>query len=165
MAHNFPRITWAKARSSHINSSVCNIKVQEIDTMSFTHYLNWLLVLDNSLPKKVWPHDHGFAGRYYKGKKETFPRDLIWHFTQVSCDEGAAGDHRPSRFPRLAPGDTFPVQNLRNLFTHCKQQDDKDKTVPWGELCPWAEQWGELISNNEAVSYSVCLQSRLIHEE
>lgn len=87
------------------------------------------------------------------------------HFTQVSRDEGPTGDCTPSPFPRTAPGETFPGQDFRNPFTSCKHQDDKSKTVPQGESRPWAEQWGELISTNEAVSYSVCLQNSLIHEE
>ena len=69
------------------------------------------------------------------------------------------------RHPHSCPGEIFPGQNFRNLFTCSKYQDDKGKAVPQGEPRPWAEQWGELISNNEAVSYSVCLQNRRIHEE
>jgi hypothetical protein len=56
-------------------------------------------------------------------------------------------------------------QNIRKLFPYSKHQGNKDKTAPQGEPCPWAEQWSELISNNEVVSNRVCLQNRLIHEK
>lgn len=83
------------------------------------------------------------------------------NFTEVKGQQRQKTQPHPHSCPR----EIFPGQNFRNLFTYSKHQDDKGNTVPQGEPCPWAEQWGELISNNEAVNYSVCLQNRRIHEE
>lgn len=84
---------------------------------------------------------------------------------QISLRWRAGRDKKTQPHPHSCPREIFPGQNFRNLFTYSKHQDDKGKTAPQGEPRPWAEQWGELISNNEAVSYSVYLQNRRIHKE
>lgn len=82
-------------------------------------------------------------------------------FTHVCQEEGTAGDID------LAPSLEPPLEKHSQARTSetyspdSKHLNDKDKTVPQGELRPWTEQWGELISNNEAVSYSICYKTGL----
>lgn len=59
----------------------------------------------------------------------------------------ASRDKDPTPSPQLPKGN-IPRPELQKPIQYSKHQDDKGNTVPQGEPCPWAEQWGELISNN-----------------
>lgn len=69
--------------------------------------------------------------------------------------------HRPAPSPELPQEKHSQARSLETHSPKCKHPDDKDKTLPQGEPRPWAEQWGELISNNEAVSFSICYKTGL----
>lgn len=92
-------------------------------------------------------------------EKKIFPKwsnAQCTNFTQVTPEEGAVLFSEP-------PHKNYPQVMTETYSSSCKQWDDKGKTVPQKELCPWAEQLSKLISNDEAASYRVCLQNRLMH--
>lgn len=105
------KLSWAG--SSRINSSAYKIQVWETDTVSVTHYLNWLLVLDNSLPPcqsvaiRPW-----FCWKALQGKKKPSRNGQLKN-VRILPRGRASRDKRPNPIPTQLPKGNIPRPELQ----------------------------------------------------